>query len=81
MKWPDDSWAAYLSVLLTVRALDVYWQLSETEACDYTVFKGALLDRYDLTKDDYRTIQEKKPEIIESARQFVVRLQNILAKW
>ena len=42
------------STLLSGRALDVYFRLSEEAASDYHKMNIALMKRYDLTEDGYR---------------------------
>ncbi|XP_078486364.1 LOW QUALITY PROTEIN: uncharacterized protein LOC144744881 [Ciona intestinalis] len=81
-KWPKTEWATSLSALLTGRALDVYSRMSDTAAVDYDLLKQALLNRYDLTEEGYRSrFRETKPEVDESSEQFIVRLTNYLHKW
>ena len=48
-KWDKKVWAAYLSVLLKGRALDVY-RLSTEDAEDYDKLKDALLKNFDMTE-------------------------------
>ena len=56
--------------------------MSDTDASDYDKLKKALLTRYNYTEDGYRKrFREVKPETEEMPDQFVVRLQNYLAKW
>ena len=66
-----------LSALLSGRALEVYWRLSEEAAQDYDRVKLALMKRYDLTEDGYRRkFRASKPEVDESPEQFIVRLDR-----
>ena len=48
-KWDKNVWAAYLSVLLKGRALDVYDRLSTEDAADYDKLKDSLLKNFDMT--------------------------------
>ena len=56
--------------------------MSDNAAKDYDQLKEALLKRYDLTEDGFRTkFREAKPEIGESPEQFIIRLRNYLSRW
>ena len=48
--WDQSTWSTSLSALLTGRALDVYFRLSETAAVDYKQLKEALLKGMNLLK-------------------------------
>ena len=81
-KWKKDGWASKLSALLSGRALEVYSRLSEDAAKDYDRVKIALMKRYDLTEDGYRRkFRASKPEVDESPKQFIVRLDRYLLRW
>ena len=81
-KWKKDGWASKLSALLSGRALEVYSHLSQEAAKDYDKVKIALMKRYDLTKDGYRRkFRASKPEVDESPKQFIVRLDRYLLRW
>ena len=81
-KWEKAGWATKLSALLSGRALEVYYRLSEEAASDYDKMKIALMRRYDLTEDGYRRkFRTSKPEIDESPDQFIVRLSTYLIRW
>ena len=54
-KWKREDWATSLSALLTGRALKVYSRLSDRDAVNYDRLKEALLSRYDLTEEGYRS--------------------------
>ena len=80
--WDESKWASSLSALLTGRALDVYSRLSDTAAKNYNTVKEALLKRYELTEEGYRTrFINFKPEEGESCDQCLVRLKNYFHKW
>ena len=49
--WEEERWASALTALLSGKALDVYFRLSEEAAVDYKQLKEALLKRYNLTED------------------------------
>ena len=50
-----DSWALSLSPLLRGKALDTYTQLSVSDAMNYDKLKLALVKRYQMTEEGYRT--------------------------
>ena len=52
--WEIDSYGVHLSTLLTGNARDVYFRLPLALANDYGYLKKALLEKYQLTVDDYR---------------------------
>ena len=80
--WSEDCWAISLSALLKGKALDVYSRIAEDEAGDYRVLKEALLKRYRLTQEGFRQkFRSAKPELGETAPQFVVRLDNLFTRW
>ena len=80
--WEKDTWAIKLSALLTGRAMDVYTRMSDADASDYDKLKKALLTRYNYNEDGYRKrFREATPETEETPHQFVIRLENYLAKW
>jgi len=59
----DDVWAVFLSALLKGRALDVYAWLPPEQSKDYEVLKTALLKRYALTEEGYKSnCYGSKPE-------------------
>ena len=81
-KWEKTDWATTLSALLTGRALEVYSRLSDEAAGNYDQLKQALLNRYDLTEEGYRTkFRNAQPQPDECSGQFVIRLRNYLQKW
>ena len=51
--WPKENWCRSLSALLTGRALEVFFRLSESEAIDYDRVKEVLQKRYNLTEDGW----------------------------
>ena len=82
-KLEKSDWAACLSALLTGRALEIYTRLSEAHAVDYERLKNALLLRYELTEEGYRSkFRNSVPDDDdETSAQFIVRLGNYLRRW
>ncbi|KAK3739082.1 hypothetical protein RRG08_049206 [Elysia crispata] len=79
--WPKESWCTPLSALLTVRALEAFCRLSETEATDYDRVKEVLQKRYNLTEDGYRQrFRTCSPEEGENPSMFIVRLKTYLER-
>ena len=75
--WPKESWAINLSALLTGRALDVYTRLSADQAKDYEQLKKALLERYQLNAEGFRSkLRESVAEEGENPAQFLTRLES-----
>ena len=80
--WGYTTWATNLSALLQGKALDVYSRLSVDDALDYEALKEGLLKRFQLTEEGFRSkLRNSKPEVGESAQQFVVRLEDYLLRW
>ena len=80
--WKRDVWAVYLSALLKGRALDVYARLPPEQSKDYEVLRTALLKRYALTEEGYKSkFYESKPEKGESPQQFIIRLESYFMRW
>ncbi|RUS73668.1 hypothetical protein EGW08_018574 [Elysia chlorotica] len=76
------SWPAYLSALLTGRALDCFCRLSKEDAKNYDAIKLALQKRYNLTEDGYHSMfRQCKPEEGENPGMFAVRLKAYLERW
>ena len=68
--------------LASGKALDVYSTLPIDEAQDYAKLKLALLRKYNLTEEGYRTkFKTSKPKQDETAAQYASRLGNYLQKW
>ncbi len=80
--WKKDEWADDLSALLTGDALYVYSKLAISDARNYNKLKEAILKRYQLTEEGFRTkFRESRPEIGESSGQYITRLGNYLTRW
>ena len=72
-------WATDLSALLTGRALGVYARMAPGDAGDYEKVKEAILKRYQLTEEDFRTrFHESPPEVGESPGQFLYQDWKLL---
>lgn len=54
-KWEESIWAINLSALLKGKALDVYSRLPAGEALNYRCLKQALLKRFQLTEEGFRS--------------------------
>ena len=80
--WERADWAGALSVLLSGRALETYASMPISDASDYDCLKEALLRRYQLTEEGYRTkFRLAKPEKGEGPGQFVSRLRHYFQRW
>ena len=53
-KWKREEWAAQLSLLLSGKALDTFFSLSDTQQKNYEAVKGALMRKYQLTEEEFR---------------------------
>ena len=74
--------ATNLSALVQDKALAVYSRLSPTNALEYDKLKEALLKRFQLTEEGFRTkFRSSRPAVSETAPQFVVRLEDYLTWW
>ena len=81
-KWKVENWATNLSALLRGKALDVYSRLSVEDAADYQCLKKALLKRFRMTEEGFRSkFRSAKPESGETPSQFSVRLENYFTRW
>ena len=81
-KWRKSEWATILSTRLTGRAVEVYNNLSDTDACDYDKLKTQLLARYQLTSETYRRrFREYKKKDSETFTQMGTKLCHNFDKW
>ncbi|XP_053378778.1 uncharacterized protein LOC128548205 [Mercenaria mercenaria] len=81
-KWEEESWAISLSSLLTGMGLEVYTSMPQEEACNYDSLKKAILRRYQLTEDGFRSkFRQSKPDQGESVFQFVSRIKRYFSRW
>ena len=80
--WQKESYAIYLSALLSGKALDVYSRLPVDQASDYDSLKSALLKRYQLSEDGFkRKFRTARADTGESPTQFITRLASYLQRW
>ncbi|KAJ8026225.1 hypothetical protein HOLleu_34017 [Holothuria leucospilota] len=78
----DKEWAVNLSNLLTGKGLEAYSALSAEEMKNYDVLKTAILKRYRLTEDGFRSkFRAAKPENGETPGQFIFRLSTYATRW
>ena len=81
-EWEEEVWALNFSTLLTGQGLQVYDSLTPADADNYQTLKKALLRRYKHTEEGYREkFKQAKPEVTESAEQFVTRIRRYLLRW
>lgn len=81
-KWRKEDWAVYLAALLKGKALDVYARLPIEQSQDFEILKEALLKRYALTEEGYKSkFYQSKPEKGESPQQFITRIGSYLLRW
>ena len=81
-KWKRDQWSIQLSMLLTGKALDTFYGLSEEDQLNYEVVKEALLRKYSLTEDEFRKqFYQTKVELGETPTQYMTRIRRLFAKW
>ena len=74
--------AVYFSALLKSKALEVYARLPEAEITNYNKLKQALLKRFNLTEEGFRTrFRMAKPEGGETPLQFITRMESYLIRW
>ena len=80
--WDKSNWATSLSALIHGKALDVYSRLSPTDSLNYDKLKDALLKRFQLLEEGFRSkFRSSRPEVGETPPQFVVRLDDYLNRW
>ncbi|KAJ8038938.1 hypothetical protein HOLleu_16504 [Holothuria leucospilota] len=80
--WAEGEWAINLASLLTGKALYTYSTLPVSEANEYQSLKLALLKRFNLTPTGYKTkFRTCKPDLNETASQYVTRLANYFDRW
>ena len=80
--WPKPHWAVNLSTLLSGKGLEVYYSLNETQAEDYDYLKKAILNRYELNEEGFRSkFKSCKPEEGESGVQYGHRILKYFERW
>ena len=81
-KWGKEEWPTHLSLLLTGRALDTFFGLSETQQRNYDVIKEALMRKYALTEEQFRRqFYSTGIEQGETIQEFMARLERLFTKW
>ena len=71
-----------LGALLTGKALEVYSRIPLTLTNDFEHLKASLLNRFQMTCDDFRQMFFSLEQVIsESPTQFLARLEHYLARW
>jgi len=80
--WPEDIWAISLASLLQGRALDIYHQLSQTDAGNYSELKSALLRGFDCTAEGFRVkFRSCRFSRGETAKQLIARMTKLCERW
>ena len=80
--WDKSNWATSLSALIQGKALDVYSRLSPTDSLNYAKLKDALLKRFQLREEGFRSkFRSSRPKVGETPPQFVVQLDDYLNRW
>ena len=64
--WDEREWTNALSALLTGKALDVYSKLFESATVNYDQLKEALLRRYNMTGEGYKSKSLPEPHESQS---------------
>jgi hypothetical protein len=81
-KWKEEDWPMQLSLLLTGKALDAFYALSEEEQKNYNTVKDALLRKYELTEEQFRKqFHSTSVDPDETVQQFLARLERLFSKW
>ena len=80
--WESRNWAIMLSTLLSGIALDFYARLPSDDAMNYQVVKTALLKRYNMTEEGFRSrFRNAGPQKGENPNQFITRIRSYLNHW
>jgi hypothetical protein len=81
-QWSEDTWAVSLSSLLTGKGLEVYTSMPPSEACNYKALKVAVLKRYQLTEEGFRSkFRTSKPDQGETVYQYAARIRRYFTRW
>ena len=81
-KWKKEEWATQLSLLLSGKALDTFFSLSDTQQKNYETVKEALMRKYQLTEEEFRKgFLESGIEKGETIQQFMARLERLFTRW
>jgi len=81
-QWDQDVWALQLGSLLKGKARQLYNSLNDDDASDYDVLKHALLTKFRLTAEGYRSkLRNVKLAEGETFNQLVSRMFTYLYRW
>lgn len=73
---------SHLKPLLTGKGLDVYDGLPVDQSDHYSILKRAILRRYHLSEEGFRTkFRQTTPAQGESVLQYVAKLKRYLDRW
>ncbi|XP_063600361.1 uncharacterized protein LOC134776542 [Penaeus indicus] len=80
--WSEEVWAISLASLLQGKALDIYHQLTPSEANNFELVKSALLKGFDCTAEGFRTkFRNCKFSTGETAKQLISRMTKLFERW
>lgn len=80
--WQKSDWAINLSALLQGKGVATYNRLASVDANNFDVLKLELLRTYLLSEEGFKDkFKSSKPEVTESAQQFMARLDDYLRRW
>ncbi|XP_046718380.1 uncharacterized protein LOC124394275 isoform X1 [Silurus meridionalis] len=81
-KWPENEWSCRLVPLLTGQALDAYLAMEEDRAEVYDDLKEALLEKLNITTENYRQqFRATTTPIGESPTETYNRLRDLYQCW
>ncbi|KAI5611162.1 hypothetical protein C0J50_4950, partial [Silurus asotus] len=81
-KWPENEWSCRLVPLLTGQALEAYLAMEEDRAEVYDDLKEALLEKLNITTENYRQqFRATTTPIGESPTETYNRLRNLYQCW
>lgn len=80
--WQKPDWAINLSALLQGKGVSTYNRLASVDANNFDVLKLELLKTYQLSEEGFKDkFKSSKPEVTESAQQFLARIDDYLRRW
>ncbi|XP_063590436.1 uncharacterized protein LOC134767369 [Penaeus indicus] len=80
--WSEEVWAISLASLLQGKALDIYHQLTPSEANNFELVKSALLKGFDCTAEGFRTkFRNCNFFTGETAKQLIARMTKLFERW
>lgn len=81
-EWPDEQWAPRLGTLLKGKAREVYSMLNDTDAADYRELRRSLLQRFQLTAEEYRKkFRDAIRQQGEPTQEYATKLDMWLSRW